>query len=128
MGVANSICTIRTELNIHRSGPNTVSESTVLDTELSEFFCPHQVARRELGELLSAYYLCAKADSLSFPGELTEFAAELSEFSLLKQYSRNSIPGVSHRVIDSGTVGNPCEPNLRIENVAICTLRFAFEP
>ena len=29
--------------------------------------------------------------------EVTEFAAELSEFSLSKQYSQNSIPPVSQR-------------------------------
>ena len=36
-------------------GPNAVSESTVSNTELSEFFCPHRVAGRELSEFLSAY-------------------------------------------------------------------------
>ena len=30
------------------NGPNTVSESTVLDTELIEFFCPH-FTRPQLG-------------------------------------------------------------------------------
>ena len=39
-----------------------------------------------------AYFLCAKANSPSFFAELTEFAVELSEFSLPKQCSRNSIP------------------------------------
>ena len=48
------------------NGPNTVSESTVSNTELSEFFCPHRVPGRELSELLSVYYLCAKANSPSF--------------------------------------------------------------
>ena len=75
-------------------GPDTVSESTVSDTELSEFFGPHQVLGRELSEFLSAYYLRAKANSPSFFVELTEFAAELSEFSLPKQHSQ-SIPPVS---------------------------------
>ena len=46
--------------------PNTVSESTVLNTELSEFFCPHRVPGGELREFLSAYYWCAKANSPSF--------------------------------------------------------------
>ena len=37
------------------------------NTELSEFFGPHRVPGRELStEFLSAYYLCAKADSPSF--------------------------------------------------------------
>ena len=44
-----------------RNGPNTFSGSTVSNTELSEFFCPHRVPGRELSEFLSAYYLCAKA-------------------------------------------------------------------
>ena len=49
-----------------RDGPNTVSESTVSNTELSEFFGAHRVPGRELSEFLSAYYLCAKANSPSF--------------------------------------------------------------
>ena len=49
-----------------RDRPNTVSESTVSNTELSEFFCPHRVLERELSEFLSAYYLCAKVNSPSF--------------------------------------------------------------
>ena len=48
------------------NGSNTVSESTVSNTELSEFSCPHRVPGRELSEFLSAYYLCAKANSPSF--------------------------------------------------------------
>ena len=42
---------------------------------------------RELGDFLSAYDLCAKANSPSF---FAEFVAELSEFSLPKQYSRRT--------------------------------------
>ena len=66
--------------------PNTVSESTVSNTKLSEFFCAHRVPGTELSELLSDYYFFV------CQSELTECAAELSEFSLPKQYSRNSIP------------------------------------
>ena len=162
-------------------GPNTVSESTVSNTELSEIFGPHRVPGRELSELARAYYLCAKSftkktlqrkcfgaiclviiaeESLcktnflacflakrdmlvpatlqrkssgrticviltkiitkenvsrnsfvvlsarmvlfvcqseltEFFAELTELALELSEVSILKQYSRNSVPPVS---------------------------------
>ena len=36
------------------NGPNTVSGSTVSNTELSEFFCPRRVPGRELREFLSA--------------------------------------------------------------------------
>ena len=35
-------------------GPNTVSESTVSNTELSEFFCSHRLPGKELSEFLSA--------------------------------------------------------------------------
>ena len=73
------------------------SESTVSSTELSEFFLAlTEFPGTELSEFLSAYYLCANANSPSFLAELTEFAAELSEFSSPKQYSRNSIPPVPH--------------------------------
>ena len=48
------------------NGPNTVSESKVSNTELSEFFSPSPSSGGELSEFLSAYYLCAKANSLSF--------------------------------------------------------------
>ena len=47
------------------NGLNTVSGSTVSNTELSEFFRSHRVAGRELSEFLSAYYLCEKANSPS---------------------------------------------------------------
>ena len=69
-------------------GPNTVSESTVPITKLSEFPGSHRVPGRELSEFLSAYNMCAKANSPSLLPELTEFAQKLSEFSLPKQYSR----------------------------------------
>ena len=77
-----------------RNGPNTVSGSTVSNTELSEFFGAHRVLGSELSEFLSAYYLC-QSELTEFFAELTEFAAELSEFSLPKQYSQNSIPPVA---------------------------------
>ena len=64
--------------------------------ELSDFFGPHRAPGGELSEFLSAYHLCAKANSLSLFAELTEVAVKLSEqrgeFSSPKQYSRNSIP------------------------------------
>ena len=42
-----------------------VSESTVSNTELSEFFGLHRVLGRELSEFLSACYLCVRANSPS---------------------------------------------------------------
>ena len=74
--------------------PNTASESTFSNTELSELFGPHRVLGRELSEFLSGYWLCAKSNLPSFFAELTELAAELTELSLPKQYSRNSIPPI----------------------------------
>ena len=50
-----------------RNGPNTVSGSTVSNTELSEFFRAHRVPGSELSEFLSAYYLWAKGNSPSLP-------------------------------------------------------------
>ena len=78
------------------NGPNTVSESTVPKTELSEFFGAHWVPGSEFSEFLSAYDLCAQANSPSFTAELTEFAVKLSEAQwvlssetvLSKQYFR----------------------------------------
>ena len=49
-----------------RNGPNTVSGSTVSNTELSEFFWAHRVPGSELSEFLSAFYLCVNANSPSF--------------------------------------------------------------
>ena len=60
------------------------------------FFGPHRAPEKELSEFLSAYYLRVKANSPSFLAELTEFAAEFSELSLLTQYSQNSLPSDSH--------------------------------
>ena len=60
------------------NGVNTVSESTVSNTEVSEFFGPHRAPGRELSEFLSAYYLC-QSELTEFLAELTEFAVKLSE-------------------------------------------------
>ena len=81
-----------------KDGPNTVSESTVSNTELSEFFRPHWLPGSELSEFLSAYNLCAKANSPSSSQNspsLPRNSVRLSEFSSPKQCSRNSIPPVS---------------------------------
>ena len=78
--------------------PNTVSASTVSNTELSEFFGAHWVPGSELSEFLSVYYLCAKAKLTEFSQNspsLPRNSVRLSEFSCPKQYSWNSIPPVS---------------------------------
>ena len=79
------------------NGPNTVSGSTVSNTELSDFFLgAHWVPGSELSEFLSAYYLCAKANSPSFSRKthrvFPKFLSEaqwvlFSETVLSKQYS-----------------------------------------
>ena len=82
------------------NGPNTVSESTVSNTELSEFFGAHRVPGRELSEFLSAYYLCAKANSPSLSQNspsLPQNSVRLSEFSPPKKHSRNST--ITHKMI-----------------------------
>ena len=66
------------------------TESTVSNTELSEFFDPHRVPGRELSRLF-----VGQSKLTEFFAVLSEFAAELSEFSLPKQHSRNSILPVS---------------------------------
>ena len=75
-----------------RNRPNTVSGSTVSNTEVSEFFGAHRVPGSELSEFLLAYYLCAKANSLSFSQNspsLPQKSVRLSEFSSPKQHSLN---------------------------------------
>ena len=74
-----SRATVYRPLVLFGNGPNTVSESTISNTELGEFFGPHRIPGRELSEFLAAYYLRAKANSPSFFAELTEFAVKLSE-------------------------------------------------
>ena len=76
-----------------------VSESTVSNAELSEFFLPSPSSGERASEFLSAYYLCDKANSPSFSQNspsLPQNSVRLSEFSSPKQYSRNSIPPVSY--------------------------------
>ena len=77
------------------NGPNTVSGSTVSNTELSEFFwgSPSSGERTQWVPL-SLLFVC-QSELTEFFAELTEFAVKLSEFSSPKEYSRNSIPPVS---------------------------------
>ena len=71
---------------------NTVSESTVSNTELSEFFCAPRVPGRELSEFLSAYF-CMPMRTHRVAAELPQTQRVLSH---PKQHSRNSIPPVSY--------------------------------
>ena len=76
-------------------GRNTVSESTVSNTELSELIGPHCVPEREieLSEFLSAYYLCAKAKSPSMsqnsPSLLENSVSSLFQNSTLETVFRS---------------------------------------
>ena len=81
---------------IFGNGRNTVSGSTVSNTELSEFFGAHRVLGSELSEFLFSLLLVCQSELTEFFAELTEFAPKLSEFSPPKQYARNSIPPVSY--------------------------------
>ena len=81
----------------------TVSESTVSNTELREFlssvsFLGLTEFRGEGSVSSSQPSICVPKRTSVFLAELTEFAAELSEFSRPKQYSRNSIPPVSFKM------------------------------
>ena len=91
-----------------RHGPNTVSEGSVSNTELQ---APKECGWRSPGAKISHFckdwqfllfngsdfFLVCQSDLTEFFAELTELAAECSEFSLLiqKQHSRNSTPLVS---------------------------------
>ena len=84
------------------------------NTELGEFFLALTEFRGESSvRFLSAYYLCDKANSPSFFfAELTEFApnsVRLSDFSLPKQCSRDSIPPVATRLGATGLRGSERE-------------------
>ena len=110
------------------NGPNTVSESTVSNTKLSECFGAHWVLGSELSEFLSAYYLCAKANSPSFSQNspsLPRNSVRLSEFFSPKQYSRNSIPPVSYSLFLSLTLaiqGVPLQiTNFVAEGLELCS-------
>ena len=78
--------------NRHGTGPNTFSESTASNTELSDLFGPHRVPGRELSEFLAACYLtntiCLQNRTHRVVRRTHQVAAELSEFSLPKQYCR----------------------------------------
>ena len=70
---------------------NTVSESTVSNTKLSELFRPHWVSGRELSEFLSAYYLCAKANLPSLSHNSPSFLQH-SVSSLFRNSTHETVP------------------------------------
>ena len=124
------------------NGLNTVSESTVSNTELSEFFGPHRVPGIELSEFLSAYYLCEKANSASFSQNslgLPQNSVRLSDFPSLNSTLETvfrPFPSCSPQIKEKGAVslrgGNPrlkwgnvekmALPSLTPENAEICPL------
>ena len=78
------------------TGPNTVSGSTVSNTELSEFFLGSLSSGERTQWVPLSLLFVRQSELTEFFAELTEFAVKLSEFSSPKQYSRNSIPPVSY--------------------------------
>ena len=75
------------------------AESTVSNTELSEFLFALTEFRAESLVTSSRPIICAQSKLSESFAKLTELAAELSEFSPPKQCSRNSIPPVSYFLI-----------------------------
>ena len=70
-------------------GPNTVSESTVSNSEVREFLALTEF--RGESSVSSFQPICVpKRTHRAFFRELTEFGAELSEFSLPTHCSRNN--------------------------------------
>ena len=90
------------------NGPNTVSESTISDTELSEFFALTEF-RAENSVSSSQLIICVLnlANSPSFLQNSSRLPKRLSKFSLQKQCSRNSCLPVS----DSPHVWTTASPN-----------------
>ena len=74
------------------NGPNTVSESTVSNNELSEFFWASLSSGRELSEFLSAYSLCAKASSPSF----SQNSSSLPQNSVSYVFRHSTLERVFH--------------------------------
>ena len=75
-----------------RDGPNTVLASIVSNIERSEFLVLTEL-RGESSVSSSQHAICVPKRTHRVFAKLTKFAAELTEFSLPKQYSR--IPPVS---------------------------------
>ena len=77
------------DMSLIGDGPNTVSESTVSRTELSEFLDPLTDLWGESSVRSSQPVIVWQAN---FFAELTDYAAELSEFSLPKVGARPGKP------------------------------------
>ena len=81
------------------------------NTELSEFFFgPHRLPGRELSELLSAYYLCAKTNSPSFFSQSSPSLVQNSVSSLFRNSTVETVfspfPRVTLRIFNA--YGNTC--------------------
>ena len=88
--------------------PNTVSGSTVSNTELSEFFGAHWVPGSELSEFLSAYHLCAKAISPSS----SQNSPSLPQDSMSSLFRNSTLETVCRpfRIVPEGLVCNSVGP------------------
>ena len=80
---------------IFGDGPNTVSESTVSNTELSEFFGLTEFRGANSVSSFQPIICVPRRTHRVFRRTHRVCAPKLSEFSSPKQYSRNSIPPVS---------------------------------
>ena len=116
-----------------------VSESTVSNTELGEFFDPQLVLGRELSEFLSAYYLCAKTNSPRLSQNSRSLAQNSSESSLVRNSALETVfrpfpredsyptvpQGHKHRVTTLGNFKIPQNPadGVQINSVKIKPVR-----
>ena len=93
------------------------SESTVSNTELSEFLGPHRVLGRELNEFLSAYYLCAKVNAESFP--LNSPSSPQNSVSSL--FRNSALEAVVRPLLNIKQTGD-CPGTGWVANICFCVL------
>ena len=92
-------------------GPNTVSESMVSNTGLSDFFGPDRVPGGELSAVPSAHYLCAKANASS----CSQNSPSLPQKSVSSHFSETvlSKPYFAHLLFTHKRQGNQYQALLR---------------
>ena len=93
-----------------------MSESTVSNTELSEFSGPHRGPGRELSEFLSAYDLCANANSPS----LSQNSPSLGQNSVSPLFSETVLSqqhAARFLVIYTSNINNYARRNLVLEYI-----------
>ena len=96
-----------------------VSGSTVSNTELSEFFWAHWVQWSELSEFLSAYYLCAKANSPSFlqnspslpQNSVSSLFRNSTHETVFRPFPIKALPGAAEQLFTKPRPRPKIEPN-----------------